>query len=60
MLKLVTTKKPAAVVVGLVLALFLGLVPGQALAEDVRELKIGIGMTPIPSTRTPSVISHQF
>src|SRR5512139_891938 len=44
MLKLGRRGKWAAVVVGLVLALFLGLVPGQAPAKDVKELKIGIGI----------------
>jgi len=44
MLKVRTHGKWAVVVVGLVLALFLGLMSVQALAKDVKELKIGIGI----------------
>jgi ABC-type transport system substrate-binding protein len=44
MLKVGTHGKWAVAVVGIVVALFLGLMPGQTLAKDVTELKIGIGI----------------
>ena len=44
MLKVGTQGKWAVVVVGVVLALFLGLMSGPALAKDIKELKIGIGI----------------
>jgi ABC-type transport system substrate-binding protein len=44
MLKLGPQWKSTAIVVGMVLALFLGVMSGQALAKDVKELKIGIGI----------------
>ena len=44
MLKVGTHGKWAVVFFGLALALFLGLMSGQAMAKDVKELKIGIGI----------------